>query len=118
MTEKKDTANKNFPVTKDNLSLFTNYRFKNIFVPDFNFHSNKYFGKIPLSLSDPFIQMKQNISFGFNVLSEARKRRSLGKFGEILGYVNFGAAVGLAAYHFYKYGWDGNKGRKKGKNKD
>lgn len=68
---------------------------------------------LPLMASNQFIQMKENIAFGFKVMNKAREKRNLGTFGKILGYTNAVAAFGLAAYHISKYGWNGAKKREK-----
>lgn len=66
-----------------------------------------------LTPTNNFNQIKQNIRLGFSVIQKANERKSLGVFGKILGYTNFAATAGLAAYHIYKYGWNGEKLKKK-----
>lgn len=97
------------------LTLIKDYHFINFYSPGLdNISMNP---NTRLSLYAPkeagFIQMKQNIALGFEVMNAAKKRKSLGVFGKFLGYTNAAAAIGLAAYHFSKYGWDGNKQKKK-----
>ena len=49
------------------------------------------------------MQLRNNINQSMQVYHQGMIKNDLGVVGKILGYTNAAAAIGLAAYHVYKY---------------
>ena len=57
--------------------------------------------RLNVSLSN--FRLRNNINQSFQIYLKGQKKNDLGFVGEVLGYTNAAAAIGLAAYHVYKY---------------
>jgi len=76
--------------------LFENY--SDFYLIDFN---KSEYPRLSVSLSN--YQLKNEMNKSFQIYLKGQKKNDLGFVGEILGYTNAAAALGLAAYHMYKY---------------
>ena len=56
-----------------------------------------------LSVSLSNFRLQNNINKSFQIYLKGQRKNDLGFVGEVLGYTNAAAALGLAAYHVYKY---------------
>ncbi len=50
------------------------------------------------------IRIRQSMNKSFSVFRQGELKRDLGVFGQVLGYGQAAAVLGLAVYHIYKYG--------------
>jgi len=58
---------------------------------------------IPLNEAISMMQLRNEINQSLKIFHQGTIKNDLGVVGEILGYTNAAAALGLAAYHVYKY---------------
>ena len=56
-----------------------------------------------LSASIVNYRLRNDINKSFKIYLKGQKKNDLGFVGEVLSYTNAAAAIGLAAYHLYKY---------------
>lgn len=73
----------------------------NFIVPE-NIFENKKFGKFNYYDRE---RIKNEINQAMKVYREGQLKNDLGFVGQILGYSETAAAVGLAIYHIHKYGF-------------
>lgn len=57
----------------------------------------------PQTEAASLMQLRNNINQSMQVYHQGMIKSDLGVVGKILGYTNAAAAIGLAAYHVYKY---------------
>lgn len=76
--------------------------------PNFNLESDEIFF-IPTFQSSVIDDIKyrneirNQMNSSLQIYKQGLNKNDLGVVGEILGYTNAAAAIGLAAYHVYKY---------------
>ncbi len=59
--------------------------------------------QIPQTEAVSMMQLRTNINQSLQIYQKGLNKNDLGVVGDILGYTNAAAAIGLAAYHVYKY---------------
>lgn len=59
--------------------------------------------QIPQTEAVSVMQLRNNINQSLQIYRKGMIKNDLGVVGDILGYTNAAAAIGLAAYHVYKY---------------
>ncbi|MBK8944527.1 MAG: hypothetical protein IPM32_04565 [Ignavibacteriae bacterium] len=59
--------------------------------------------QIPQTEAISIMQLRNNINQSLQIYKKGLNKNDLGVVGDILGYTNAAAAIGLAAYHVYKY---------------
>jgi hypothetical protein len=77
-------------------TLNSGYYGKHLYEYDYQESSDKV--RYDLSL------VRENLNKSFIIMREGKRKYDLGVFGQILGYTNAAAVVGLAIYHISKYG--------------
>lgn len=89
-----------------NYFLNQNLRYQNYF-NDYQFdpyQRSSESGNEKLSKSE-LIKIRESMNKSFAVFREGELKRDLGVFGQVLGYGQAAAVVGLAIYHISKYGF-------------
>jgi hypothetical protein len=70
---------------------------------DHQFLPYQQYDHSPQSLSNDFKLYNQQLLSAMKLIPGFQKKNDLGVFGEILGYTNAAAALGLMIYHIHKY---------------
>ncbi len=77
------------------------------FIETFEFIVPIYFeeeNRKPLSYSERQ-RIKNEINLAMKVYRDGKRKTDLGVFGQVLGYTQGAAVLGLAIYHIHKYGF-------------
>jgi hypothetical protein len=68
-----------------------------------NYFDHQIYNPTPQSLANDFKLYNQQLLNAMKMIPGFQKKRDLGVFGEILGYTNAAATLGLLIYHLHKY---------------
>ncbi len=68
-----------------------------------NYFDHQMYNPTPQSLSNDFKLYNQQLRRAMKMIPGFQKKKDLGVFGEILGYTNAAATLGLLIYHLHKY---------------
>jgi hypothetical protein len=68
-----------------------------------NYFDHQIYNPTPQSLSNDFKLYNQQLQSAMKLIPGFQKKKDLGVFGEILGYTNAAATLGLLIYHLHKY---------------
>ena len=87
-------------------SLFSDRIKFNLDLMNYSYNNSYFFQNNDLqtqSLTNDFIRYNKNLKNALKLVPGFQRKKDLGVFGEILGYTNAAATLGLLIYHLHKY---------------